>query len=417
MRNWELELGKWSDEDRLDPKDAKNYMFVCGWYFRWLRGKGGEVGRESGRVFYREVLEKKGSEAWQLKGWREGLRWFFDRQGDRLMLGGGEGSVYVGEEIEGWKRDMVTVLRRGQYSYRTEQTYLDWMDRFVGFLGGRDPWEAGDVEMRAFLDHMAVEGKVSNATQRLILNALMFWAREVQEREVGDVSAYTRAKVNRREPAVLTKGEVEMLMNELDGVPRLMALVMYGGGLRISELLRLRVKDVDVERKEVTVRFGKGGKDRLTHLASACVAELEGHLKKVEKLWVKDRENELAGVYLPEALARKMRKAGETLEWQWVFPSRELSVDPWSGLKRRHHLAESGFRKHFAKGVRSSGITKRVTPHTLRHSFATHMLENGVAIDRVQQLLGHDNIETTSIYLHTMDLKNEKSPADLLKLG
>jgi integron integrase len=261
---------------------------------------------------------------------------------------------------------------------------------------------------------MALNERLSASSQRQALNALVFLYREVFGKELGDFSGYRRAKARTNLPVWLTREEMGRLLDELKPPWKLMAQVMYGGGLRLMELLRLRVKDVDLAQQIITVRGGKGDKDRFAPLAESLVEVLGQHLREIRVLHEQDRESNVAGVWLPDGLARKYPKAGEEWVWFWLWPDDHLSKDPRSEAWRRHHLSERSFQFVIKEAARKTGLNKRVTPHVLRHSFATHCLEKGYDIRTVQELLGHRNVETTQIYTHVL-LKpglGVKSPLD-----
>lgn len=278
-------------------------------------------------------------------------------------------------------------------------TYRQWATRFAEFLRPRSPYAAEGADVAAFLSKLAVEQRASAATQKQALNALVFFFQEGLRRSVGEVS-FRRARPKRRVPTVLTHAECDRLFEKLQGTNRLMAELMYGSGLRLMELLRLRVHHLDPERGQLKVYAGKGDKDRITLLPDKLRPELARHVNRLRDLHHRDVAAGVAGVWLPEGLARKYQRAGETWEWQWLFPSRELATDPVTGIKRRHHVLEGTFQNAIRAAARAAGIDKRVTPHVLRHSFATHLLENGTDIRTVQDLLGHESVETTQIYTH-----------------
>jgi len=258
-----------------------------------------------------------------------------------------------------------------------------------------------DEDLRRFLSYLVVKERVSGATQRQALNACVFYFREVLGREPGVLGDYDRPKKRRNVPSVLSREECGRLFEQLEGTTRLMAELMYGAGLRLSELLRLRVKDVDLERLQLAVRAGKGNKDRLTMIPRKLEKALREHRERLRGLHAQDREKGLPGVELPEALERKWPKAGERFMWFWFFPSRNMLRDHRSGIVRRHHVLDDRFQKAIREAAARAKLDKRVTPHTLRHSFATHLLEGGTGIRDLQDLLGHADISTTQIYLHT----------------
>jgi integron integrase len=306
------------------------------------------------------------------------------------------------------------VIRRKHFSIRTEQTYVDWIKRYIFFHGKRHPNEMAEAEITAFLTHLARAGKVAASTQNQALSALLFLYREVLQQNIGWLDQVERAKRPARLPVVLTKDEVRRLFAHLHGTNRLMAGLLYGSGLRLMECVRLRVKDVDLGYLRVTVRDGKGGKDRITMLAVNAAKPLERHLQKVKAQHEQDLEDGFGSVYLPDALERKYPNAAREWMWQYVFPSSRLSIDARSGVRRRHHVEESSLQLGIKRAVRASGIQKPATCHTLRHSFATHLLENGYDIRTVQELLGHKDVSTTMIYTHVLNRPGigVKSPLD-----
>jgi integron integrase len=303
-----------------------------------------------------------------------------------------------------WERRLVRALRSRHYQWRTEQTYRQWAWRFTQWMqrNSKHLEEAGDLDVRDFLSDLATRWRVSASTQKQALNALVFLLREGLEREPGEFGDFQRARPSLRIPVVLSREECQRLFAVLTGTPQLMAELMYGSGLRVMELLRLRVKDVDTERGQILVLAGKGGKDRVTVLPVKLMERLRQHRESLRRLHEKDRQDGLPGVWLPEGLDRKYPKAGESWEWQWFFPSRELMRDPRSGLRRRHHVLDERMQANIREAARRAGLNKRVTPHVLRHSFATHLLESGSDIRTVQELLGHKDVATTQIYTHVM---------------
>ncbi len=301
-----------------------------------------------------------------------------------------------------WERKLVVALRERGMLWRTEQTYREWARRFVRFIAPRSPFTADAREVGAFLSSLAVEHRASQSTQKQALNALVFFLQEALQRQLGEIP-FQRAAAGRKVPTVLTREEISRMFLHLSGTTRLMAELAYGSGLRLMELLRLRVHHLDLPRRRLQVYDGKGAKHRITVLPAKLVPTLEAHLVRLQELHARDRTNGLGGVWLPEGLATKFARAGERFEWQWLFPSREASRDPASGELRRHHVTDSAFQRSIVKAAASAGITKRVTPHVLRHSFATHLLENGADIRTVQELLGHENVETTQIYTNVTD--------------
>ena len=305
-------------------------------------------------------------------------------------------------------------LRVKHYSIRTEQVYTDWIKRFILFHGKRHPETMGAPEVEAFLTHLAVKGKVSASTQNQAKSALLFLYREVLGQELPWLDNVTQAKIPERLPVVLTVAESRAVLDRLSGSHWLVASLLYGAGLRLMEALRLRVKDIDFARHEIVVREGKGFKDRVTMLPVSVVDPLKLHLSKVKGLHQQDLANGLGEVYLPYALGKKYPGAGREWGWQYIFPSAKHSVDPRSGVTRRHHLDEKGIQRAMKQAVRDAGIVKLATPHTLRHSFATHLLQSGYDIRTVQELLGHKDVQTTMIYTHVLNRggKGVQSPLD-----
>lgn len=306
------------------------------------------------------------------------------------------------------------VIRRKHYSFRTERIYLDWIRRFILFHGKRHPREMAEVEVTEFLTFLAREGKVAASTQNQALSALLFLYKEVLRQEIGWLDQVERVKRPARLPIVLTKDEVRKIFDHLHGTHRLMAGLLYGSGLRLMECVRLRVKDVDFGYAHVVVRDGKGAKDRITMLPVNLAQMMERHLQKVKAQHEEDLEAGLGSVYLPTALQRKYPNAPKEWSWQYVFPSSRISLDPRSQERRRHHVEESSLQMAMKRAVRAAGISKPATCHSLRHSFATHVLENGYDIRTVQELLGHKDVSTTMIYTHVLNKPGlgVKSPLD-----
>src|SRR5438128_4995813 len=295
------------------------------------------------------------------------------------------------------------VVRRKHYSLRTEQAYTDWIRRFILYHGKRHPRGMAESEVSDFLTHLARDGKVASSTQNQALSALLFLYKEVLKQEIGWLEGVERAKKPARLPVVLTRDEVHKVFAHLNGTNKLMASLLYGSGLRLMECVRLRVKDVDFAYAQIMVREAKGGKDRVTMLPVDLVEPLGRHLVKVRTQHEQDLDDGLGMVHLPFALARKFPKAEREWAWQYVFPSSRLSVDPPTGKTQRHHIAEGMLQVALKKAVRASGIAKAATCHSLRHSFATHLLENGYDIRTVQELLGHKDVSTTMIYTHVLN--------------
>lgn len=294
-------------------------------------------------------------------------------------------------------------LRVKHYSIRTEDSYIDWIKRFIYFHHKRHPKEMGAAEVEAFLTHLAVNRKVAASTQNQAKCALLFLYREVLNIKLGWLEDVTQAKAPKRLPVVLTVAEARLLLSHLSGVYSLQARMLYGTGMRLMELIRLRVKDVDFERGEIIVREGKGNKDRVTMLPISVVDDLKLQLGQTKRIHQEDLEAGFGEVYLPFALDEKYTNAGREWCWQYIFPATKRSVDPRSGKTRRHHLDEKCLQHAVKQAVRDANLPKPATPHTFRHSFATHLLESGYDIRTVQELLGHADVSTTMIYTHVLN--------------
>ena len=308
-------------------------------------------------------------------------------------------------------------IRVRHMSIRTEEAYVRWIRRFILFHGKRHPSMMGGSEISQFLTHLAVEQNVAASTQNQALSALLFLYEQVLDQPFERLDEMVRARRPARLPVVLTRDEIDLVVAQLSGAYWLMGMLLYGSGLRQIECVRLRVKDIGLESGQIVVRDGKGQKDRITMLPEKLVEPLRKHLGKVRALWESDREAGLPGVYLPYAVARKYPQASTDWVWQWVFPSKNLSVDPRSGVRRRHHVYEKGLQRAVRQAARSARIDKRVSCHTFRHSFATHLLEDGYDIRTVQELLGHSDVSTTMIYTHVLNRpgsRGVRSPADRL---
>jgi integron integrase len=306
------------------------------------------------------------------------------------------------------------LARTRHYSLRTEKAYLHWIKQYILFHHKRHPSELGAAEVSAFLTHLAVARQVSPSTQNQALAALLFLYRDVLQQSLPSIEGVIRAKRPVKVPVVFTREEVQAVLSHLHHTNWLMTSLLYGSGLRLRECLRLRVKDLDFNYRQIIVRDGKGSKDRLTLLPESLIAPLRQHLVRVKALHERDLKEGFGRVYLPYALSRKYLNADREWCWQYVFPSATRSQDPRSGALRRHHLAETGLQRAVKEAIRAAGVNKPGSCHTFRHSFATHLLENGYDIRTVQELLGHKELTTTMIYTHVLNRggKGVRSPLD-----
>ncbi len=308
------------------------------------------------------------------------------------------------------------VARLKHYSRRTEKSYLSWIRRYIRFRRGRHPRELGEADVSAFLTGLAVDANVSSSTQNQALCALLFLYRDVLGTDLPWIDGLVRARKSRSLPVVLTREEVQAVLRELEGTPRIVAMLLYGAGLRLLECLELRVKDLDLAKLEIRVRRGKGAKDRVTMIPRNLREPLLRHLERVRKQHDKDRTMGGGWSKLPNALERKSPGAGRDWGWQWIFPATRTFRDPELGVTCRHHFHETAIQRAMKEAVRRARIPKRASCHTLRHSFATHLLENGYDIRTVQELLGHVSVTTTMIYTHVLNRGGlgVRSPADEL---
>lgn len=407
-----------------DPRKRNSTRITMRWYLNWCRRKGVGASPRTASDFLEEVRDQRNPEEWAYNQWRDSLLWFFKSAArDWKRLDAPPSPVPEQPEAHDafesiknkWERAIVRAIRRENRLLRTEQAYRGWLKRYLVWLGGGDPREEPAQQVSGFLEHLAVSELVAYNTQRQALNALMFFYQKGLDIEVGKLN-FQRARRGQRLPVVLSQDEVRTLLSNMKGTPALMAQLAYGGGLRVSELVRLRIKDVDIDRHQIHIRSGKGDKDRQTTLAKSAIPFLERHMEQLRALHQRDRKEQLPGVFLPGALGRKYPSAGTQLQWQWLFPTRNLQNDPRSGIRRRHHVSPGAFQQSISRATVAADLSKRVTPHVLRHSFATHLLENGTDIRTVQDLLGHAKIQTTQIYLHVMQKPGMgvQSPMDSL---
>ena len=309
-------------------------------------------------------------------------------------------------------------IRLLHYSRRTEEAYVHWCRVFVRFHGLRHPADMAGPEIEAFLSWLVNERHVAASTHRQALSALLFLYTKVLELQIPWLVEVGRPRVQRRLPVVLSQDEVAAIFRELDGAQRLFAQLLYGTGMRLSEALQLRIKDVDFAHRSVIVRQGKGGKDRVLMLPQSLVPAIREQLARAHALWTEDQVQGKGGVHMPDALDRKYPRAGSSWPWFWVFPQASHSTDPRSGVVRRHHMFDQTFQRAFKRAVHAAGITKPATPHSLRHAFATHLLQAGYDIRTVQDLLGHADVSTTMIYTHVLKVGGGavRNPMDAMKL-
>lgn len=307
-------------------------------------------------------------------------------------------------------------IRFRHYSMKTEKSYLGWLKRYCLYCR-RHPASGSEEKIKGFLGELVNERNISASTQRQALNAIVFFYAQVIKQDLGDFADFARAKKPRRLPVVLSTSEVSALLDHLSGQSWLMASLLYGCGLRLSECLRLRVKDIDLGRGTITVRAGKGDKDRTVMSPASLTVALQGQLAEVERIHRQEKAAGLSDVELPHALARKYPTAATELAWQWLFPARNRSTCPRTGAYRRHHIHDSAVQKSVKAAVRAARISKQAGPHTLRHSFATHLLEAGETIRTVQELLGHNDVTTTMIYTHVAKQHLAVSPLDRLAVN
>jgi len=338
-----------------------------------------------------------------------GLAWELFTQVDQLLL------VVPEARSPGLIQRYREELQVRHYARRTVKTYEQWLRRFLRFHGRRYPREMGSAEVNAFLSHLAVDLQVSASTQNQALSALLFLFRELLALDV-ELEGVVRARTRKRLPVVLSEGEVKAVRQRLEGVPALVVGLLYGSGLRLMEALRLRVKDLDFERRELVVRDGKGGKDRLTLLPQSQMAALRHHLLEVRRLHQRDRAAGWGRVLMPNALARKYPNADREWAWQWVFPQQKRWLDRTTGAQGRHHLDPTAVQRAVKQAMADAGVSKAASCHTFRHSFATHLLERGQDIRTIQELLGHQDVSTTMIYTHVLNRGplGVSSPADFV---
>jgi integron integrase len=453
------------DATNLSSELRESFKVTLRWYLAWCSRQSLACSVESARNFIEWAEAEKKPSLWMTERWKEAIRWFFvtakaqaracqtkcdassgtsadkeiqdqfrssawthslppgSGQLRRPAISGGSYESFNDtdaeriEAVNEAEASILKLMRRRGMALKTERTYLRWYRDFMGRSGIRGGAMIQAEDIKSYLDYLAMERSVVSSTQKQALNALVFVAQQAFGLELGEIGEFVKTKNRKRIPVVMNKEETRRFFAQLKGEKILMAQLQYAAGLRVSELMRLRVQDLDLARNQVVVRCGKGGKDRVAPLSQKLLAAVEAHLISVRSLFEEDLSNpELAGVYLPEALARKHKNAGRDWRWQWLWPSREISKDPRSGQRRRHHVLDGVYQAAVRKAGINAGLNKRITSHTLRHSFATHLLEDGVDIRTVQELLGHASLETTQIYTHVMQKPGVgvRSPLDSL---
>lgn len=338
-------------------------------------------------------------EPWQIEQARQSLLFYKQYQSE------------TEDESKTWKqieKEVREELRFQHKSYNTEKTYLHWLRDFIRYIDNKIPEHVKQKDIKNYLSYLAVTRKISGSTQKQAFNSLLFVCRFAMNIKIENLNSVIRSEKGRRLPVVLSANEIKRIFKQVDGVKLLMLELIYGAGLRLEECLSLRIKDLDFERGTLTIRSGKGNKDRITILPHYLSDKLESGILAIKSIYMEDREKNICGVELPKALEKKYPNAGKEWQWFWVFPSYKLSVDPRTHKVRRHHINSSTLQKVFYKSLKKANINKRASVHTLRHSFATHLVEAGYDIRTIQELLGHTNISTTMIYTHVAN-KNKLS--------
>lgn len=402
-------------------------------HLRWVRQF---LGRNRGRdwrslgasevgAFAQQLSQSPGIEEWQVQQALDAVTIYYERfcgidlgemaveveVGKNLQSGGELETPEVPPPVEAgrrvnWKaleQAARATLRTEHYSRNTEQTYLQWIRKYVEYHGWAKPSGMDVSRVSRFLSHLAVVERVSASTQNQALNAIIFLYRKVIDKDLGEIGAFPRARVSRRLPVVCSRNEVQRLLAGVDGVEELIVRLLYGTGMRISECLNLRVKDLDSENNQIVIHSGKGNKDRRVPFPEVLKAPLAAHLEDRKKVFEQDKRAGMHEVEIPNALAKKYSKAPFDWRWQFVFAAEQYSADPVTGTVRRHHIHEIRIQRAVRRAAENAGISKRVTPHTLRHCFATHLLEAGQDIRTVQELLGHASVTTTMIYTHVLN--------------
>jgi len=370
-----------------------------------------------------DMLKSQEYEDWQVEQAREAVVLYVQNFLNKTILpraSADTGTKFTPAAINTWeqaKKRFIELIRLRHYSYNTEKTYQEWIRRFIKHHNLLKPADVTSKHVEQFLTYLAISRKVASSTQNQAFHALLFLFRDVLCIELNDIRNIVRAKTSRRVPVVLTKKEIKKIFRYIPEKPKLLLTLIYASGIRITECVRLRVQDLDFENNSLIVRFGKGDKDRVTLLPEFMHDSMKTHLKKVKNMHDNDLANGHGAVYLPDALERKYPGANREWRWQYVFPADKLAVDPRTGVVRRHHIGQQSLQRVMKIAVDKADITKRATVHTLRHSFATHLLKSGYDIRTVQELLGHKDVNTTMIYTHVLNRgpSGVKSPAEILK--
>lgn len=405
--DWRSDLQASQD---LTKSEKRAFEYTCSWYESWRLRSGVAAGPETARAFWKDQLKKKLTHDWQFDQSAEAMRWYLGWL--ELCQRAGHSGRSLSERLHHavyW-----TGARRG-FASSTRKTYAGWVVRFGRWAGSAEKVMDQNAA-REWLTWLVSETQVSFKTQKQALNALVFFYRAVCGHDEVKLEVRMRKRPP-RVPVVLSREEVMRLIEKLEPKYQTPAMLQYGAGLRLRELLSLRVKDLDLERGVLTIRAGKGDKDRVTVIPERVRMQLQDQLAYARHLWEKDRAEGKPGVAIPGALGRKFSKAGESWDWMWVFPAKDLSTDPVSRVVRRHHLHEKVYSAAIKRAKEKAGLAKRVTSHALRHSFATHLLESGTDIRTLQELLGHNDVRTTEIYTHVAKNANGcgvKSPLDAM---
>ena len=407
---WKADLKASRD---LSPNEISSFEFLLSWFESWRLGRDLKPDRESARGFWSAMVQSKERKQWQLDNWAAAIRWYLSWL--EICKRAGRNPQSIPERV---RHAVDSAGARRGLAKTTRKSYRSWAMRFASWAGTTER-VLDDSCCSEWLGKLVEEKKLSYSTQKQALNALVFFYKDVCGREEVIFEVRLR-KRQRRMPVVLTKEEINRVLDLLEPKYRIPAKLQYGTGVRLTELTRLRVKDVDLDRGLLTVRSGKGDRDRVTMIPECLKKSLGKQIARSRRLWELDRENDTPGVELPGALALKYPKAGVEFGWQWLFPARGLSRDSESGIVRRHHLHEKVYTKAVRRAALKSGISKRVTTHAFRHSFATHLLEAGADIRTLQELLGHEEVTTTQIYAHAAQVGNSRgiaSPLDSLSFG